>query len=702
MGNGYTRAARRLARRVAVMLSAAAVILSSCGGKQTVPDKAESVWHSVTLREYDGAVVREIYPLAGGGAAAVYYDMAAEDYVYDIFTEDGGYAATVRPAEFSGCPKAWKIVPHDGGCLLIDRSRNLWLVSGTGPGACSAERIAEAAGGEISCCLYSGGTAYLGRPGSVGAAGDGGFAIPVPGDPEALYAAGGGILAAVREPSGGLTVVPFSPGGTGKKIAVPDIRFTDLQAAPGHELYLRDRTGILFSDGGRAGRLLDFVPAGVTSEFVSGWAVKDENTVYAAESDYYQEGDVCRLSVVRRGEADETETAAVIRVGCIGLPSDLNIAAAELLREGIALAEIIDYSKKADPQKELRGDILSGKAPDVILLDRVDGRDDYIRSGLFADLAPYISGAGDAALAEAVGPFMTGGKLYELPSEISVGFLAVRQGYHVGKTTDDLIDFCEGFDGAGTRPLPETDPERLLALTLKASIPDLINSGFDSPSFRRLLEFCKDYPSVRCPEDAVPVIREYTVSGYEGYLRMKASMGGDAEVCGYPSVSGSGVALYASSSMAICGSSERKDECWELIMLYRKAVRSRTNEERSLPFAMSDAERAKTLELAGRLEYFFMRGGGEASAFVEDDGSCWLDKYTEADGVRMKVTPEIIDICDVLVSSAVRPGAEEAELAEIIAEEASYYFAGSKTLDETVRIISSRAGMYLAERDTGG
>ena len=76
--------------------------------------------------------------------------------------------------------------------------------------------------------------------------------------------------------------------------------------------------------------------------------------------------------------------------------------------------------------------------------------------------------------------------------------------------------------------------------------------------------------------------------------------------------------------------------------------------------------------------------------------------YTEADGVRMKVTPEIIDICDRLVSSAVRPGAEEAELAEIIAEEASYYFTGSKTLDETVRIISSRAGMYLAERDTGG
>ena len=92
------------ARRLAVILSAA-VILSSCGGKQTVPDKAESVWHSVTLREYDGAVVREIYPLAGGGAAAVYYDMAAEDYVYDIFTEDGGYAATVRPAKSRNLPK---------------------------------------------------------------------------------------------------------------------------------------------------------------------------------------------------------------------------------------------------------------------------------------------------------------------------------------------------------------------------------------------------------------------------------------------------------------------------------------------------------------------------------------------------------------------------------------------------------------------
>ena len=135
---------------------------------------------------------------------------------------------------------------------------------------------------------------------------------------------------------------------------------------------------------------------------------------------------------------------------------------------------------------------------------------------------------------------MTGGKLYELPSEISVGFLAVRQGYDIGGTTGDLIDFCESFGEAGMRPLPETDPERLLALMLKASIPDLISEGFDSPSFARVLGFCAEYPSRRFPEDAVPVIREYSLSGYEGLLRMKASMGGDASVFGYPSESGSG------------------------------------------------------------------------------------------------------------------------------------------------------------------
>ena len=375
-----------------IILSA---VLSSCSGRETVPEESPGIWHSVTLREYDGAVVRDIYmldPLAGGGMAAVYYDMASEDYVCDLFSENDEYLGTVRPSESSGCPKAREIFPISAGVLLLaDRTSGIWKVDIGDMNGCRAEKILSDITPTSITHIY--GNPVYGSGGLIRFADDGMTAISVDGEAEELYNVYDGeqnLYVKIRSANGRVSVRPFTENGLGGEIRLPNVQYTDLMPAPGHELYLRDRTGLFYSDGGRAERLLDFVSAGISPSFVSGWAVKDENTVYVAESDYYREGDVCRLSVVRRGEADETESVPVIRVGCIGLSSDLNIAAAELLREGTARAEIADYSGKADPQKELRGDILSGRAPDVILLDRVESRDDYIRSGLFADLTPYL------------------------------------------------------------------------------------------------------------------------------------------------------------------------------------------------------------------------------------------------------------------------------------------------------------------------
>ena len=98
----------RKIQRISALLLATLTLMSSCGKTEDPPAVSSGVWHSVTLREYAGVIVREIYPLESG-VAAVYYDMAAEDYAYDLFSYEDEYLGTIRPSEFSGCPKAWRI-----------------------------------------------------------------------------------------------------------------------------------------------------------------------------------------------------------------------------------------------------------------------------------------------------------------------------------------------------------------------------------------------------------------------------------------------------------------------------------------------------------------------------------------------------------------------------------------------------------------
>ena len=681
--------------RAASAAAFAALLITSCGGRtDPLPDESGDVWTAAVLREYDGVSVRDIYAL-DSGFAAVYYDMTAEDYLYDLFSDSGEYIAQVHPSDLSGCPKARMIVPHDGGCLLADRENGVWLVSGTDDSA-SAERLTVCPDA-VTAMTYYDGLAYIAAGGMITVAGKDSVPVSVRVPlVSGLYPADDGVYAKYSRSKGELYFSRITPDGSLKEpINVSgDIGIDQIYAKDG-VIYIRDRIGVL---GQRAGmtssRLLGWSESGVSPSFLSGWAVKDENTVIAAEYDHYKDGDNCRLSLIRRGETDETAALPEIRAAFVIQPYDIGTAAAQMLREKTARVELVDYSSKADPQSELRGDILSGNAPDVILLDGVILRDDYIRSGLFADLMPYIEASGDSVLNEAARPFVTDGRIFELPASLSLSFLTVKGDEMPGRTVGELIAFAEDLTDKGIRPFASGSAQSLLSMLLTASIPDFIGSGFDSPDFASMLEFCAGYPSVRF-EDDDPVISEFRLASYDGYLRLNSLS--EKEIIGYPSASGSGIMLTPANSLALCASSGHKDEAWRFITVYRELIGSRTNEERQLPFAMTDDEREKTRKLAEKIDYFFYYSGGEASAFLGDDGSCWLDKLTENDGVRARVTDEIIDRCDSLINSAQRQSSASAALTDIIIEEASYYFSGAKTLDETVRIISSRAGIYLAE-----
>ena len=221
---------RKTAGRILCAVQAAVLLLlASCGAKP-VRDSDADAWHAVTLREYD-SVVRELCVLPDG-IAAVYYDMGVEDYAYDLFSDDDRYLGTVRPAAFSGCPQARKIVPYDGGCLLLDREHGLWAIEGIGKDDCRAEKIASfdedpadflLLDGTI-CCAQSSTVRALSPDGKTKSE------IDVGSRAERLFAVDGGLYVETwDEPSRSASVFLVAPGGRPAEVRLPNIRFISSQ-----------------------------------------------------------------------------------------------------------------------------------------------------------------------------------------------------------------------------------------------------------------------------------------------------------------------------------------------------------------------------------------------------------------------------------------------------------------------------------------
>ena len=93
--------------------------------------------------------------------------------------------------------------------------------------------------------------------------------------------------------------------------------------------------------------------------------------------------------------------------------------------------------------------------------------------------------------------------------------------------------------------------------------------------------------------------------------------------------------------------------------------------------------------------FFFYYDGGYSGWSGEDR----YQGYTgDKSGVLRDVTQADIDRVLSLIDGASAMPDIDQKAAEMIMEEVQVYFAGDKSLDETVKIIQSRVGIYLAEK----
>ena len=180
-----------------------------------------------------------------------------------------------------------------------------------------------------------------------------------------------------------------------------------------------------------------------------------------------------------------------------------------------------------------------------------------------------------------------------------------------------------------------------------------------------------------------------------------------ASFVGLPAESGTGSSFSLFDSMAIAAASEAKEGAWAFIrtLLLPEGNTVRWDEAYQLPSVNGFAMNRETLETQLECTYwlntetgeYFLDKNGERVEYSEhalaagNPGDIILMAYLFAPSeTQLERFWNLYNAIDHLTG-------EDSELLDIILEQAQPYFAGDKTLEETVKLIQNRAQLYVNE-----
>ncbi len=323
-------------------------------------------------------------------------------------------------------------------------------------------------------------------------------------------------------------------------------------------------------------------------------------------------------------------------------------------------------------------------SPDIVYTPSLP--QNSIDAGLFVDLLPYIDADESISREDFIEPALKSmirkGGLYELLTQVDLLSLSVRAELFPGRK-DWTMDYVEEM--IANRPAGEPvyfwhrDQEYMLDMLCRISSGEYVDweagtCSFDEGGFARLLQFVKDTPYTA--EAATPVLMEPIMGIGSSVALSRNFFQGDYEYAGFPGTSGNGSyftdsAQYSKNGYGILASSEHKEAAWDFLRLALLPENQEYGLDLSFGIPVTKAAFEVQLEKNIYEDVMFPE-----YSFTREDA----DKLRE------------------LVYSTEKMARQDDTLTEIISSEASAYFAGDKSLEDTVRNIQSRASIYVAEQ----
>ncbi len=506
----------------------------------------------------------------------------------------------------------------------------------------------------------------------------------------------------------------------------------DVHFAPGYDMFYSNDIGLYgWNTNDTAPTLLcNWVNSDLTENEARPLIVLSSTLAVRAERDPVTRAP--RLCVMTPVPPEEVVPKYLINVAYVENMTDMQPFAVAFNRESENYRVVLhDYSGYDSPAEVIALEIVAGNVPDVIVeFGGVFNTNNLAEKGLFLDLytlmdAPDSVMPRDAFLPCALKPFEnTAGELTALVSAFTLrtmfGSKAVLGDRQVW-TLDDLYKMQESLsDGtylfsASLQGKAENAPmilfNRLIPYTLSAFIDEENHTcTFDDGQFAEFLRFCQTTPvfdtsvkgnnSVENYRNGTLILQEEEVLFLGSYLYTKYfTFDNNMTVIGYPTAdnrTASGTAADPLQKYCITAESEVADGAWEFIL--------RTFGETDEGFYLNPVTGFPSLRAAldrmldeeSRLHYTF-REGSISNSTVGPEEDPWMKQEIASGAVYAQLTEDDRSELLTLLENITLAANTDDEIISIIREDASAYFAGAKSLEETVKIIQSRVSIYVAE-----
>lgn len=364
---------------------------------------------------------------------------------------------------------------------------------------------------------------------------------------------------------------------------------------------------------------------------------------------------------------------------------------------------------------KLNTDIVSGKVPDILLVEENMPLDSYINKGLFEDLIPYINKDQEIDINDlmpnVIEACSTEGGLYTLMPSYYIETLVAKAsdvGEERGWTVQEAEDLMASRP-EGTQFINNVTREEMLDYCMSMAASQFIDweSGkcnFNSDEFIQMIEFIKSFPEEVNMEEVEDdywinydamwregkvMTSKASISNFNYYNYMeKGTFGEKITMIGFPTSKGEGSVIRPTFRLAISSKSPDKEGAWTFLRTFLLEEYQSGDSNYNLPISI---KRLKELaEEATQKPYYMDENGNK----VEYDETYYVgDVEIVIPPMTKQETEEFMN----QLYSFTEVYHHDESLINIIKEEIAPFFKGQKTAKEVSAIINSRAQIYVSE-----
>ncbi len=511
------------------------------------------------------------------------------------------------------------------------------------------------------------------------------------------------------------------------------------------KMYYGTSTGVAAYDfvTDTGAEIMNFINSDIDSSNTNNIVILPDERIAMVQSDWSGEVTKNSIAILTKVPDEQLQEEIILDLGCVYTDYYLTKAIIKFNKQNTGVRiSVREYSQYNNEENEWKGaatqfnnDIVTGNVPDIILLSPELPVESYFQKELFTDLNRFIDDPEiGVSRADYLENILTAcevdGKLNSMILSFTLSTLAAKSQYvgtESGWTLPEMMNVVNNMP-EGMTAFFEYSRQSILENFFAYSMDTFVNwdtgeTYFDDVGFIEFIKFLETCPEKGFWESMYPddgteyeyneeLEKEYSqkyalrfykdyslfdmvnISNFTRIMNVRGQFAtNDITFVGYPTMeeASNGATILPQAELAISSQSLAQDEAWSFI----KFVLNDEDYNNNTWAFSTNISRLEDKKAKAADEYYYYEQ-------TEEDLAWYKEYYSEEYYEFMKTRNQPLDKATIdqtmeLIKGATKVQRNDSALLEIINEELSAFFAGTRSAEETAKIIDSRASIYVSE-----